>query len=55
MMCFEQVLEKEKGNFHYKNKEFKMALDCYSKAIELDPIDITFRTNKAGKLLIVLI
>ena len=40
--------EKEKGNAAYKKKDFETALACYDRAIELDPLDITFLTNKAG-------
>jgi len=42
------LAQKEQGNEHYKKREFDKALECYSKAIELDPLDITFRTNKAA-------
>ena len=41
--------EKEKGNAAYKKREFETALQHYDKAIELDPTNITFLTNKAGK------
>lgn len=40
--------EKEAGNAAYKKKDFQTALDHYSKAIELDPTDMTFLNNKAG-------
>ena len=40
--------EKELGNAAYKKKEFPEALQHYDKAIELDPDNITFMTNKAG-------
>lgn len=40
--------EKEKGNAAYKKKEFEVALQHYDKAMELDPTNITFLTNKAG-------
>lgn len=55
MLCrrsvhFVQALEeKQKGNVAYKKKDFETALACYDRAIELDPEDITFLTNKAGK------
>ena len=42
--------EKEKGNAAYKKKEFTAALEHYDKAIELDPANVTFITNKAGTL-----
>ena len=41
--------EKEKGNAAYKNREFEEALQHYDKALELDPTNITFLTNKAGR------
>ena len=40
--------EKEKGNAAYKKKDFTTALECYDRAIEIDPTNITFLTNKAG-------
>ena len=42
------VEEKEKGNAAYKKKDFAVALEHYDKAIELDPANVTFITNKAG-------
>ncbi len=42
------VAEKEAGNEFYKKKEFETAMSHYDKAIELDPINITYYTNKAG-------
>ena len=47
-MCVQALKEKEAGNAAYKKKDFETALACYDKAIELDPTDITFLTNKAG-------
>ena len=44
--------EKDLGNTAYKNKEFEAALEHYSKAIQLDPTNITFYTNKAGKVIL---
>ena len=41
--------EKDKGNAAYKKKDFTTALQHYDKAIELDPENITFLTNKAGE------
>lgn len=41
--------EKEKGNAAYKKREFTTALEHYDKAIELDPTNVTFLTNKAGE------
>lgn len=39
---------KDQGNTHYKKKEFEKALECYNKAIELDPENVSFKTNKAA-------
>lgn len=44
----EAVEEKAKGNEAYKKKEFETALSHYNKAIELDPTNITYYTNKAA-------
>jgi tetratricopeptide (TPR) repeat protein len=40
--------EKELGNEAYKKKDFDAALTHYEKAIELDPTNITYMTNKAA-------
>ena len=40
---------KFKGNDAYKNKNFTVAIEHYSKAMELDPKNITYITNRAGK------
>lgn len=40
--------EKEEGNAAYKKKDFNVALEHYSKAIEHDPTDISFYTNIAA-------
>ena len=42
--------EKEKGNAAYKKKDLTTALEHYNKAVELDPVNIVFRNNRAGKL-----
>jgi hypothetical protein len=42
--------EKELGNQAYKKREFDAALGHYDKAYELDNENITFLTNKAGKV-----
>lgn len=42
--------EKEKGNEAYKKRDFETALKHYGRAIELEPDNITFRTNKAAVL-----
>ena len=41
-------LKKEEGNEFYKKKEFEKALECYDKAIEIDPTNMTFLSNKAA-------
>jgi len=40
--------EKELGNVAYKAKNFAKAITHYEKAIELDPAEITFRSNLAA-------
>jgi stress-induced-phosphoprotein 1 len=40
--------EKEKGNEAYKKKDFEAALNHYNKATELDPINMSYYTNRAG-------
>ena len=42
--------EKEQGNAAYKKKDFETALQHYGKAIELDPKNMAFYTNRAGWL-----
>lgn len=42
------IEEKDKGNEFYKAKQFEEALAQYDKAIELDPTEMTFLTNKAA-------
>ena len=49
-VVLQAVEEKEKGNAAYKKRDFTTALEHYDKAIELDPTNVTFLTNKAGKL-----
>lgn len=49
-VVLQAVEEKEKGNAAYKKRDFSTALVHYDKAIELDPTNVTFLTNKAGKL-----
>ena len=34
----------------YKKKDFETALQHYAKAIELDPTNANFLTNRAGQL-----
>lgn len=40
--------EKEKGNVAYKKKDFETALQHYAKAVELDPTNANFLTNRAA-------
>ena len=44
----EALKEKELGNAAYKAKSFEVALGHYDRAIELDPSEISFLTNKAA-------
>jgi len=44
----EALKEKEAGNAEYKKKNFEVAVEHYSKALELDGEDISFITNRAA-------
>jgi stress-induced-phosphoprotein 1 len=44
------LAEKAKGNDAYKNRNFDAAIEHFTKAWDSWPKDITFLTNKAGKL-----
>lgn len=44
------VAEKEKGNAAYKKKDFDTAHQHYDKAIELEPTNIVYYTNKTAVL-----
>ncbi|KAL3226912.1 hypothetical protein MRX96_024425 [Rhipicephalus microplus] len=44
----EALVAKEAGNAEYRKRNFDAALQHYEKAIELDPTDMSFRTNKAA-------
>jgi stress-induced-phosphoprotein 1 len=44
----EARLKKEEGNEFYKKKEFEKALESYDAAIEIDPTNMTFLSNKAA-------
>lgn len=43
--------EKELGNAAYKQRDFEEAIRHYDKAIELDPNNIVFYNNKAGRVI----
>lgn len=40
--------KKQEGNAAYSKKQFSQAIECYDKAIELDPAEITYYTNLAA-------
>ena len=45
----EPALEwKNKGNAHYKKKRYAEAIECYDKAIELDPKEMNYYGNKVA-------
>ena len=44
----EAAKAKDRGNVHYKKREFDAALSEYGKARELDPDNMTYLTNEAG-------
>lgn len=44
------LAEKEKGNAAYKKKDFETAHQHYDKAIELEPSNVVFYTNKSAVL-----
>lgn len=39
---------KNEGNDFYKSRNFEKALECYNKAIELQPSEILYYNNKAA-------
>lgn len=39
---------KQRGNAHYKKREFEKAIECYNEAIGFDPSNISFYTNRAA-------
>uniref|UniRef100_A0A0N5AS36 Stress-induced-phosphoprotein 1 n=1 Tax=Syphacia muris TaxID=451379 RepID=A0A0N5AS36_9BILA len=47
---FRAIEEKELGNAAYKKKDFEEALKHYDKAIQYDPNNMTFYSNKAAVL-----
>lgn len=42
---------KNEGNAALKEKDFKKAIECYSKAIEIDQNDHTFYSNRSAAYL----
>mmetsp|Transcript_20591 Transcript_20591/g.33430 ORF Transcript_20591/g.33430 Transcript_20591/m.33430 type:complete len:576 (-) Transcript_20591:192-1919(-) len=40
--------EKKKGNEFYKKRKYEEALGCYEKALEIDPTNCTYLSNKAS-------
>ncbi len=44
----EALEAKERGNAHYKKKEFDEAIVCYNEAIALDPTNMAYLNNKAA-------
>ncbi|XP_046444270.1 RNA polymerase II-associated protein 3-like isoform X1 [Daphnia pulex] len=45
------VLEKNKGNECFKEEKYEKAIECYSKAMELDPSDAILPANRAIALI----
>ncbi len=44
----EALEAKERGNAHYKKREFDEAIACYDEAIALDPTNMAYLNNKAA-------
>lgn len=42
------LAEKDRGTAAYKKRDFAAAIDAYSKAIEIDPDNMSFLTNRAA-------
>jgi stress-induced-phosphoprotein 1 len=40
--------EKDRGTAAYKARRFDEAIDAYTKALALNPLDITLLTNRAA-------
>jgi stress-induced-phosphoprotein 1 len=47
------VAAKEEGNELYKAHKFDEAIAAYNRAIELDPTEMAFITNRAGMVMAV--
>lgn len=44
----QQAIEKkDKGNEHFKNQEYEKAIELYTEAINLNPLEPTFYTNRS--------
>lgn len=54
MLLIKAAEEKELGNAAYKKKDFEVAIAHYTKAIEYDPNNVTFYTNRGGKYMLFL-
>lgn len=39
---------KNEGNYFYKEKNFAKAIECYEKAIQLEPSEVLYYNNKAA-------
>ena len=49
VFILQALAEKELGNAAYKSKKFEEAKSHYRKAMELDPTNIVFYNNLAGR------
>lgn len=38
---------KEEGNSYYQQKEYSQAIECYSQAIDIDPSQSIYYSNRA--------
>ena len=50
VFCFYSLAEEKKaeGNVHYRNQDYRKALACYSRAIELCPDSTAYYGNRAA-------
>ena len=47
----EQNLSKDKGNTYFREKNYQMAVDCYTQAISENPTDHTIYGNRSASFL----